>query len=98
MNTDFGATLYVARRYDDAIKQLRVLRDPDSLCRGPSSGRARSDFLYSHENLGIALQALADAHNARRCGSSLNCFAFSNSAIAPGTRADLPRFEEQRRS
>ena len=52
INTDFGATLYVARHYDDAISQLRKAVELDPT------------FFYSHDNLGIGLQVKGDLPEA----------------------------------
>src|SRR6266496_3845275 len=48
MNADLGQNLYVARRYDEAIAQLRKTLEIDPT------------FYYAHYNLGIALQLKGD--------------------------------------
>ena len=48
INADLGVTLYLARRYDEAIEQLRKTLAIDST------------FFYAHYNLGIALQLKGD--------------------------------------
>src|SRR5262249_43119427 len=52
INTDLGISLYLARRYDDAIEQLRK-----ALAIDPT-------FFYAHYNLGIVLQLKGDLPGA----------------------------------
>jgi len=52
INSDLGNSYYRARRYDEAIKQLRKTIDLDP------------DFYYAHWNLGSALKAKGDLRGA----------------------------------
>src|SRR5207248_7756953 len=52
INADLGITLYLARRYDDAIAQLNKTLEIDPT------------FFYTHYNLGIARQLKGDLAGA----------------------------------
>jgi serine/threonine protein kinase/Tfp pilus assembly protein PilF len=83
INADLGSTLMLARRYDDAIAQLRATLVLDG------------NFAYAHETLGTVLllkgdvnAAIAEYEKVRTLDDSCNVLALLGLAYAKVGRAD----------